>query len=131
MERNTHQKLMVLETVRKMENQHPTATKIYEDIKMTAPSTSLATVYRILNSFVAQGVVKRIPIPSGADRFDSTLYQHYHMRCNLCGKVKDVDIPIIENVGFELDKASDDVITGYDVIFNGVCSECVSTSKDK
>ena len=127
MERNTHQKKMVLDTLKKLETQHPTATKIYECIKVEMPSISLATVYRILNTFVEQGVVKRVPVPSEADRYDSTLYQHYHMRCNLCGKVKDVDVPVIENISFDLNQPSGDVITGCDVVFSGVCSECGST----
>ena len=67
--RNTLQRRLVLETVRRMRN-HPTAEEIYLAIAAENPLISKATVYRNLKLLSEQGESLRIPIPDGADRFD-------------------------------------------------------------
>ena len=90
--RNTLQRRLVLETVRRMRN-HPTAEEIYLAIAAENPLISKATVYRNLKLLSEQGESLRIPIPDGADRFDFHVAPHYHIKCRVCSQVFDVDMP--------------------------------------
>ena len=95
--RNTLQRRLVLETVRRMRN-HPTAEEIYLAIAAENPLISKATVYRNLKLLSEQGESLRIPIPDGADRFDFNVAPHYHVKCRICNQVSDVDMPYIEAI---------------------------------
>ena len=67
--RNTLQRRLVLETVRRMHN-HPTADEIFREISAENSLISKATVYRNLKILSEQGEILHIPIPDGADCFD-------------------------------------------------------------
>ena len=67
--RNTLQRRLVLETVRRMHN-HPTADEIFREIAAENTLISKATVYRNLKILSEQGEILHIPIPDGADCFD-------------------------------------------------------------
>ena len=95
--RNTIQKQLVLDTVRRMTN-HPTVEEIYERIVMEHPSVSKGTVYRNLNILAQQGEILRVQFPNAADRYDFNTRQHYHIRCRYCGKVDDVEMPYLEHL---------------------------------
>lgn len=121
--RNTVQRQIVLRTVQSMHD-HPTAETIYEVVAKEHPSISKATVYRNLNQLAAQGAVRRVPIPSGADRFDFNVCDHYHVRCTKCGAVYDVRMPYLNNLIEQVEDASGVLVDRYDILFEGVCASC-------
>ena len=90
--RNTLQRRLVLETVRRMHN-HPTADEIFREISAENSLISKATVYRNLKILSEQGEILHIPIPDGADCFDFNTTPHYHLECRGCGRVFDVNMP--------------------------------------
>ena len=67
--RNTVQRQIVLQAVRSLHD-HPTADSVYAVVAAEHPSISKATVYRNLNQLALQGEILRVPVPTGADRFD-------------------------------------------------------------
>ena len=83
-ERMTGQRRLILEEVLKACD-HPTAAQIYERVAASMPNVSLTTVYRNLNRLTADGRIRRITIPNEPDRFDKTVYDHYHIKCEVCG----------------------------------------------
>ena len=87
--RNTLQRRLVLETVRRMHN-HPTADEIFREIAAENTLISKATVYRNLKILSEQGEILHIPIPDGADCFDFNTKPHYHLECRSCNRVFDV-----------------------------------------
>lgn len=64
--------------------------QIYERVAAEMPNVSLTTVYRNLNRLTADGKIRRITIPNEPDRFDKTVYDHYHIACEVCGFFGDV-----------------------------------------
>ncbi len=124
MKRNTHQQQIVFNTVWELKGKHPTADELHEYIKPKMPSISRATVYRILNQFVSEKKLQKILVPSGADIYDCRLDTHLHIRCNNCGRTMDTDIPVIKDFIDILPKSPKYTITGYDIVFNGLCAEC-------
>ena len=70
---------------------HPTAEWIFEKAREEMPGIGVATVYRNLNALVEAGEIKRIPGVNGVDRFDGNHMPHYHMKCNDCGTLYDLE----------------------------------------
>ena len=92
--RNTIQCSMVLEAVNKLQC-HATAVEVYDEVVRVCPHISRATVYRNLNRLSQIGKIRRIEIPGAADRFDHRCQEHYHILCETCGRVFDVDMDVI------------------------------------
>lgn len=119
----SRQREMVLKAV--TENKcHPTAEFIYNKLKVDLPSLSLATVYRNLNLLVNFGVIQRISMGDGIDRYDWETHPHNHLICTECESV--INIPCKVNVEFD----DEDIANrGYDVyrwttMFTGLCPDC-------
>ena len=129
MERNTHQKQMVLNTVRCLSGSHPTADTIYQNVRKVIPSISKATVYRILDHFSEQNTILRVKLPAATDRFDCRNEPHYHVHCLDCGQVGDMDLPEMDMLWDKASSVSDYRITGYSVSFSGLCPKCQEEQK--
>ena len=104
---------------------HPTADEVYECVHNEFPSISKATVYRILNRISEEGEILHLQIPGGADRFDTTLCAHHHLKCNKCGKVCDVSVPELDGIEKRIKEENGFSIGGYRIVFSGLCSDCV------
>ena len=121
--RNTIQRSFVLEAVNKL-HCHATADEIYNEIARQHPTISRATVYRNLNLLSEMGEIRRLEIPGSADRFDHISSNHCHVKCEVCGRVLDVDMDFVSGLGSGIRDAHGFDFTGYDIIFRGVCPEC-------
>lgn len=121
--RNTVQRALVLDAVKKLHH-HPTSADIYDAVRREHPSISRATVYRNLNVLAEQGELRRVEVPSGADRFDYRIAPHYHVRCSACGRVWDADLPYFENLTARPEQARDFEVQGHDIMFTGLCAQC-------
>lgn len=125
MSRNTHQKQTILNVLKLLKGQHPTAEMVYERVvSQEIPSISRATVYRILNRFAAQGVIARLRIPESADRYDDLISPHYHLLCTACKRVVDLATPHFDDIVLPQEDASGCRITGVELTFLGLCPEC-------
>ena len=113
--RNTVQRAMTLEAVRRL-HAHPTAEEVYRQVAAEHPSVSRATVYRNLRQLAESGLLLKINTTDGADHFDHRCDAHYHAGCLRCGRVFDVELRLGDTHGF--------AVSGYDLLFRGVCPEC-------
>ena len=121
--RNTIQREMVLEAVKSLKN-HATADKIYAYIVKRHPTIGKGTVYRNLNILAEDGEVQRIEIPNGPDRFDHTLAEHYHVICERCNNVYDVDMNVLPDLREQIVDNHGMEFLGYEVLFRGICADC-------
>lgn len=121
--RNTIQRALVLEAVKKLQS-HATADEICDVIVKEYPTISRGTVYRNLNLLSEMGEIRKIEIPGGADRFDHLCQNHYHAKCIRCGRVFDVDMEYVADMEKNIKDAHGFEFTGHDIIFRGICSEC-------
>ena len=121
------QRQIILETIQE-HKEHLSAQQIYGYARERCPHISLGTVYRNLNLLADLGQIRRVPIPGQPDHFDSTLEQHAHFRCTQCGAV--FDLPVASD--FDPCTAADPCgcrLTGYELVFSGVCAECCAAEK--
>lgn len=122
-QRNTIQKTLILNTVNDMRS-HVTADEVYDEIIKTHPSISKGTVYRNLNQLVQNGEIKKVEVPSGADRFDYRCFEHYHVKCLKCGGIFDVDMDSVKDLESNIKDTQGFEFSGYDIMFKGICPTC-------
>ena len=120
--RNTIQRSLVEDAVHCLN--HPTAEEVYTYISTLHPSVSKATVYRNLGVLVEKGMLRKVGLPDGADCFDITVADHYHIRCKKCGLVADVDLPYCKNLNALIKNAAGFVVEGHELIIRGLCPAC-------
>ena len=94
--RYSKQKKEILKVVLDSYN-HPDAKEIYRLVKKNIPNISLGTVYRNLNILVNEGLIRKIFIYNGNDRYDKMLTNHNHVICQKCGKLHDISFLLDES----------------------------------
>lgn len=122
-ERHTIQKDMIYAALCDMKN-HPTADAVYERVHAEHPSISKATVYRVLGRMAEQGLILRIPVTDGADHYDHQTHPHYHIHCDDCGRMDDVEMPVLGDLCASVTDRCGYELTGYTVLFHGHCQAC-------
>lgn len=88
----TQQRLVLYQALCQSQ-QHPDADSLFQQLKGQHPSLSLATVYRVLDTFVATGICARFVDDEGKLRFDANLAPHHHLICEATNQIIDFDDP--------------------------------------
>ena len=128
--RNTKQRQMILEVLRSTYS-HPTVDWLYQRVREEMPNISLGTVYRNLNLLKEQGVIQELRYAGQQSRYDGNSQPHYHLTCNYCQRVMDVDIPVQQQLENQLEKAMPEVeISGHNLEFYGACPQCAGKRGD-
>jgi Fur family peroxide stress response transcriptional regulator len=105
--------------------EHPSAEWIYARLKPEYPDLSLGTVYRNLGLFLSDGEILRIGTVAGQDRFDADIRPHAHFICENCGRVTDVDAPMLDEEQYGAGaRPIDGEIRGHSLTFFGLCGNC-------
>jgi Fe2+ or Zn2+ uptake regulation protein len=121
--RVTAQRLAVYRALAE-DRSHPTADALYRRLRGTMPSLSPATVYRVLESLVRDGLLRRVSTTGGAGRFDANLLPHQHLICRVCGRMTDVHAPAVA-IGRVAARARPRfVVEDVDVRIVGRCATC-------
>ena len=119
----SRQRELVLAEV-KSSREHPTADMVYAALKADNPSLSLGTVYRNLNLLAQMGQIHKIGMPEGSDRFDGRTDEHYHMLCQKCGRVYDVQLDTLSALDGQIQSQTGFLVHSHDLIVRGVCRAC-------
>lgn len=106
---------------------HPTADEVYFSVKKDLPNISLATVYRNLKTLENEGLILRITTDD-SDRYDGHTQKHYHLMCDNCKRIHDLNI----KTDFDLNDLPDSKFAGeirsHALLFFGLCADCKSTN---
>lgn len=122
--RNTKQKQLILETLRKEKN-HPTIADLYEKIKSIDSSVGQATVYRNVNKLVEDGKIKKIITDSGY-RYETDCNNHYHLECTKCKEIVEIfDDKYMKLIRRVEDEYSVKIDESF-ILFKGICDKCLS-----
>lgn len=128
--RNTKQKEAVISILREMNN-HPSAEEVAVKVRERYPGIGRSSVFRILSQMADNGVILRVRVPDGADRFDHRCHRHCHVKCSHCGKIVDAaECVKVENIPF-FDGMSGFKITGYSIMLEGLCESCISHAESE
>jgi Fur family transcriptional regulator, peroxide stress response regulator len=105
---------------------HPTADKVYEEVRKEYPSVSLGTVYRNLGQLSKMKIIQKLDCGDGIEHFDGNPLPHNHFLCKKCGKV--LDLPLNDDLSHieKLAQADfDGRIEAHSVMFYGTCAQCI------
>lgn len=106
---------------------HPNVDEIYESVKRSFVSISLATIYKNLNALKESGLVVEINTQSGKLRYDLNLKSHIHLYCPVCSKIDDLflDDILIDFNSVMAKKLSLESVQS-DILVKSVCKSCNS-----
>jgi Fe2+ or Zn2+ uptake regulation protein len=69
---------------------HPSADKVFAEVRARAPAISRATVYNTLNLLVRKGLLRQLVLAEGKVVFDPHLAPHHHFVDEATGAVHDI-----------------------------------------
>lgn len=100
---------------------HPTIDSIFQVLVNEIPTLSKTTVYNTMKLFMEHQLVRMVTIDESEVRFDVVTQFHGHFKCEVCGKLMDVEIenPVLVNqakLDFEVSEAH--------YYLKGLCNEC-------
>ena len=98
---------------------HASIEEIYEKIKDSFPSISLATIYKNINALKNEGIICEVCLHQ-KPKFELKKEPHAHFICKKCGKVEDV--PFSDVVKKEINKTYPN--TQKELYIYGICNEC-------
>jgi len=104
--------------------EHPSVQRIYEEVKKTYPTVSLATVYKTLQILKEIGLVQELNFPKDQTRFDSYLEPHINLVCLRCGNIQDVDDVNAKELVKRIAAARRFTPSGQRLDIYGICEKC-------
>lgn len=103
---------------------HPSAETIYNSLRETHPTMSLATVYKTLDALVKTGLVQQINVGEDAFRYDATATSHPHIVCTECHEVHDLQLNFVEEFKDRVRENTNFILSHEQLYFYGVCPKC-------
>ena len=123
MKRKSKQREAIIRVLKDTKS-HPAADWIYEQVKKEIPNISLGTVYRNLKAMKEEGQILELDLAGDLGRFDGNAQNHYHFRCNHCGRVFDIDEPIDRTLDQRVEIKTGYRISSHRLEFRGLCNDC-------
>ncbi len=122
--RITPQRYAVLKILARSEN-HPSAERIYEQLKADYPTMSPATVYKTINLLKKNHEVLELEFSEMSNRYDGNKpYPHPHMICTKCGTIMDPPMLDIEKLKITMMEETGFSISSHRLDFYGLCPDC-------
>ena len=105
---------------------HPSAEKVFTQLKAQIPDLSMGTVYRNLNLFKQQGLAVSVATIKGVERFDGNTGPHVHFICQECDAVIDLmDMEIPDSLKSVAEHSSGGQVAECQLCFTGICQDCL------
>lgn len=127
----TPQRRAILDIIIDNEGKHLTTEELYDLVKDDCPEIGLATVYRTVQLLEELGIVCKLDLNDGCNRYElvhhEENHQHHHLICMSCGKVIEVEGDLLDSLEQDIQIKYDFQIKNHSVRFFGLCSDC----KDK
>ncbi len=108
---------------------HPTARKIYSEVRKVHPTVSLATVYKTLQILTEHGLIQELDLPQSQARFDSYVEPHINLVCMHCGNIQDFDDKTAQEMIERVTKKAQFARTGQRLDIYGMCKTCQERTK--
>lgn len=110
--------------LQKIKVQPQTVEEIYEKLDK---KVDLASVYRTLDLFVKNGIVKEVNFRDGKKRYElfDEKNHHHHFTCNNCKSIKDISSPLEGPLIADIQTRSNLKIEYHTIEFSGLCQNCL------
>ena len=121
--RETKQREAILKVLRNTKS-HPTADQIYDEVRKDVPNISKGTVYRNLQVLQDDGAITELKLNDTLSRYEVKQESHYHFRCEKCGRVSDIDMPVDRELDQQVEKRTGLKVAYHQLEFRGLCKDC-------
>lgn len=103
---------------------HPTASDIFLQARKAMPHISLGTVYRNLDKLIATNQIVKFASGENRSRYDTVQEDHFHIRCEKCGLVKDLKCVDVCEVCQQASEECDFTQVNVSLEITGLCPRC-------
>ncbi|NLE75424.1 MAG: transcriptional repressor [Chloroflexi bacterium] len=104
---------------------HPSASHLYDRLHAQFPTTSPATVYKMLNLLKDLGEVLELGFSDDDNRYDgNNPHPHPHLICVRCRKIVDAESSIALDMVQQLSEQWGYQIINHRLDFYGICPAC-------
>jgi Fur family peroxide stress response transcriptional regulator len=93
----TPQRLSILSTILGQET-HPSVDQILKSIRKQHPGIATGTVYKVLDTLIKHGLIKRVKTDKGIMRYDGITENHHHLYCTDSDNIKDYKNPLLDEL---------------------------------
>jgi Fur family transcriptional regulator, ferric uptake regulator len=101
--------------------------ELHEAVVKTLGAADYSTVFRAVSGLEREGVIKRLDVGDGKVHYELADEHHEHIRCDGCGRVVEVPGCVLEDASSAVTSSTGFKVTSHQLLFSGVCPECVST----
>ena len=109
---------------------HPSAEMVHGMLQAEHPDISLATVYRNLAKFKAEGKIMSVATVRGVERFDANTDPHVHFICGSCSAVLDLhQMEVPQSLGQQAEAHSGCRVDACQLMFTGTCRNCLAKTE--
>ncbi len=110
---------------------HPTVEQVFRQVQKDFPTTSLATVYKTIDTLKEIDQVWELEFTDGGRRYDGmNVKPHAHLVCRECDAIEDYNLRI-DRLSKKAEEASNYEILDARVDFYGRCSRCASKGRKR
>jgi Fur family peroxide stress response transcriptional regulator len=108
---------------------HPTAQRIYNEVRKMHPTVSLATVYKTVQILTEHGLIQELDLPQSQARFDSYVEPHINLVCMQCGNIQDFNDKTAQEMVERVTTKAQFTRTGQRLDIYGTCKTCQDRTK--
>ena len=124
-------RLRILQLLENSKQRHLSAEEVYKKLLDIGEDVGLATVYRVLTQFEAEGLVMRHHFENGLSVFElNEGYHHDHLLCVKCGKIVEFFDNVIEERQRTIAEQYHFEITEHCLYIYGICSKCQTKAQE-
>ena len=121
--KRTKQKEVILRIIKSISS-HPSADWVYEQARKEIPNISIGTIYRNLKLMKEQGELLELDLGPGQAHYDGNANNHYHFRCEKCGKLFDLEEPVDTAIDKKVTQETGHEVKHHVMEFRGICKCC-------
>ena len=131
-EYSTKQRDVIL-TYLKENNAHVTASDIIAHLKEQGITVSSATVYRTLDKFEKEGIIRKMVIGDGGGACYQHLdggdcSEHFHLKCIKCGRLIHLSCEFLQSMESHIFSDHGFTVSSGKTVIYGVCAQCSNIS---
>ena len=102
---------------------HINIEELYERVKKSYPSISLATLYKNIRLMLENKLLTEVSVNNTKTLYEITKEDHAHMHCEKCNEVMDIDF-CFEDMYKNLGNEDGFLLKNTQVTISGICKNC-------
>jgi Fur family ferric uptake transcriptional regulator len=125
--RLTRQRALIWDALVRAGDRHLSAREVADAVHGPAPELHQATIYRALDVFVADGLVRRTDFGDGRAVYElAAEHRHHHVVCTSCGAVAHVHDDAVRPALGRVEAESGFRLADAELTFHGTCAACAA-----